>query len=43
MTGGYVQEVTVITNLFNLHLYQISTQAVFDFVDRAIGKTVRRH
>lgn len=35
--GGYVQRVDIFTNLFNLHTVEISPDAVFDHIDRAIG------
>src|ERR1043166_6771736 len=35
--GGYVQQVPVLTNLFNLHMHHIPFQSAIDIVDRAIG------
>jgi hypothetical protein len=35
--GGFVQQIPVVTNVFNLHHYQVPHQTLIDFVDRAIG------
>jgi len=35
--GGYVQRIDILTNLFNLHNFEISLDTVFDHIDRAIG------
>ena len=35
--GGYVRNVDLIQNIFNLHGFQIGADEVLDFIDRAIG------
>ncbi|HZF27237.1 MAG TPA: hypothetical protein VEZ88_13310 [Steroidobacteraceae bacterium] len=35
--GGYVQQIDLYLNLFQLFRYQISNAFVFDFIERAIG------
>ncbi|MFW6122386.1 MAG: hypothetical protein ACOC80_16010 [Petrotogales bacterium] len=35
--GGYVKKVDVIQNIFNLHDFQIGSDTVLDYIDRAIG------
>ena len=35
--GGYIQNVDLVQNLFNLHQFQISPNHVLDFIDRSIG------
>jgi len=35
--GGYVQNVDVVYNIFNLHRFDIPPQALIDYIDRAIG------
>lgn len=37
MIGGYVQNIDVIGNLFNLDRYEISPNVVIDYLDRTIG------
>jgi len=37
VTGGYIQQIPIIPNFFNLPQYQIENQVVLDQVDRAIG------
>ena len=35
--GGYVKNVDLIQNIFNIHQFQIGADTVLDFIDRAIG------
>ncbi len=35
--GGYIQNVDLIQNIFNIHRFQISPNNVLDFIDRSIG------
>ena len=35
--GGYVQNVNIILNIFNLYHHQIGPKTVYDTIDRAIG------
>jgi len=35
--GGYVRNIDLIQNIFNLHAFQIRADLVLDFIDRAIG------
>ncbi len=35
--GGYVKQVDVILNIFNLQPYQVSSDVILDHIDRAIG------
>lgn len=37
MTGGYVQNIALVLNYFQLHRYQIGPQIVLDHVVRAVG------
>ena len=37
MVGGYIQNVDLVQNLFNLHRFQIPPNHVLDFIDRSIG------
>jgi len=36
-TGGYIQEVNIISNIFSLNSFRIEPSKVIDFLDRAIG------
>lgn len=38
MIGGYIQDVDITLNMFNLRYYKIPHNKLFDFVDIAIGK-----
>jgi len=35
--GGYIQNIDLVQNIFNLHRFQIAPNNLLDFVDRAIG------
>jgi hypothetical protein len=35
--GGYVRNIDLIQNIFNLHAFQIRADLILDFIDRAIG------
>lgn len=37
MVGGYIQNVDLVHNMFNLDRFQIPPSKVLDFIDRAIG------
>ena len=41
--GGYVRNVDLIQNIFNLHGYRIGANEVLDFIDRAIGVYETNH
>ena len=36
--GGYIQDIDLIQNIFNLHRFQIAPKYHLDFIERAIGK-----
>ncbi len=38
MAGGYVTDIDVVLNIFNLASYQVSPQTVTDHIERAYGK-----
>jgi hypothetical protein len=35
--GGYIQNIDLVQNIFNLHRFHIASNNLLDFVDRAIG------
>ncbi len=35
--GGYIQNIGLVQNIFNLHRFQIAPNNLLDFIDRAIG------
>ena len=35
--GGYIQNIDLVQNIFNLHRFQIAPNNILDFIDRAIG------
>jgi hypothetical protein len=35
--GGYIQNIDIIENIFNLTSFQISPNSILDFIDRSIG------
>jgi hypothetical protein len=37
MIGGYIQNIDLVANVFNLHRYMIEPNNLLDLVDRAIG------
>ncbi len=37
MVGGYVQNIDLVQNIFNLHRFRITANNLLDFVDRSIG------
>jgi hypothetical protein len=41
--GGYIQDINVIANIFNLDNYTIPTESLFDFIDRSIGIYEKNH
>lgn len=38
MIGGYIQDIDIFLNMFNLRYYKIPHNKLFDFVDYAIGR-----
>jgi hypothetical protein len=38
MIGGYRQDINLVTNVFNLHRYEIEPNNLLDFIDRSIGR-----
>lgn len=38
MIGGYRQNIDLVSNIFNFHMYQIEPNNLLDIVDRAIGR-----
>lgn len=38
MIGGYRQEIDVLTNIFNMHRYEIGPNDLLDFIERSIGR-----
>src|SRR5699024_5865324 len=41
--GGYVRNIDLIQNVFNLHGFQIGVREVLDFIERSIGIYERNH
>ena len=37
VVGGYIQNIDLVQNVFNLHRFQITANNLLDFVDRSIG------
>ncbi|MGE8723311.1 hypothetical protein ACO2KH_18475 [Leptospira terpstrae] len=39
--GGYVKNIDLVNNIFNLHIYQLNPNHLIDVIDRSIGKYQR--
>lgn len=37
VVGGYIQNIDLVQNVFNLHRFQITANNLLDFIDRSIG------
>ncbi len=38
MIGGYIQDINLVTNIFNIHRFEIEPSNLLDFIDRSIGR-----